>query len=79
VDIDLIGESRTYHSLSASREFDNGVIARIGVANALDEEPPRLTDRGTGTEVEVLGNSAFYSQYDWLGRRYFVNLSMNFN
>jgi iron complex outermembrane receptor protein len=79
VDIDLIGESRTYHSLSASRVFDNGVTAILGIANALDEEPPRLTDRGTGTEVEVLGNSAFYSQYDWLGRRYFVNLTMNFN
>jgi iron complex outermembrane receptor protein len=79
VDIDLTADSRTYHSLSASREFDNGVVARLGVANLLDEIPPRLTQRGTGNEVDTLGNVAFYSQYDWLGRRYFVNLTMNFN
>ena len=79
VEIDLIAEATTYHSLSASRSFDNGVIARLGVANVLDETPPRLTQRGTGNEVETLGEVAFYSQYDWLGRRYFFNLSMDFD
>ena len=78
VNIDLIAESTIYHSLSASYAFDNGLIARLGVSNLLDEEPPRMTARGTGNEVDVLGNVAFYSQYDWLGRRYFVNLTMDF-
>jgi len=78
VAIDLIAESTVYHSLSASYDFDNGLVARLGVSNLLDETPPRLTARGTGNEVDVLGNVAFYSQYDWLGRRYFVNVTMEF-
>ncbi len=78
VNIDLIGDATVYHSLSASYHFDSGLTARVGVANLLDEEPPRLTSLGTGNEVDVLGKAAFYSQYDWLGRRYFVNVTMNF-
>lgn len=78
VDIDLKAESVMYHSLSVSRDFDGGYIARLGVANALDEKPPRLTSLGTGTEVDTLGQVAFYSQYDWLGRRFFLNVSKEF-
>ena len=78
VNIDLIAESTVYHSLSASYNFENGVIARLGVANLLDELPPRMTSLGTGNEVDVLGKVAFYSQYDWLGRRFFLNLTMDF-
>jgi len=79
VNIDLIADATVYHSLSASYGFDNGLIARVGVSNLLDEQPPRMTSRGTGNEVDVLGQVAFYSQYDWLGRRFFVNLTMNFD
>jgi iron complex outermembrane receptor protein len=78
VNIDLIAEAITYHSLSAAYNFDSGLVARVGVSNLLDEEPPRLTSLGTGNEVDVLGEVAFYSQYDWLGRRFFVNLTMGF-
>jgi len=79
VEIDLTAEATTYHNLSASYDFDNGVVAMLGVANLLDEQPPRMTSRGTGNEVDVLGNVSLYSQYDWFGRRYFMNLTMNFN
>ena len=76
--IKLVADSRVYHSLSASYAFDNGVTLLAGVANATDEAPPRVTARLTSNEVDVVGQSAFYSQYDWLGRRYFVNLKMEF-
>ena len=79
VDIDLTADSRTYQNISASYDFENGLVARLGVANLLDEIPPRLTQRGTGNEVETLGNVAFYSQYDWLGRRIFANVTMSFD
>ncbi|MFT5501092.1 MAG: iron complex outermembrane receptor protein [Woeseiaceae bacterium] len=78
VEIDLIAEATIYHNLSASYNFDNGLVLRGGVANVLDELPPRMTNQGTGSEVDVLGAVAFYSQYDWLARRYFLQLSMDF-
>ena len=40
--------------------------------------PPRLSAVGTGNEVTTLGQVAFYSQYDWLGRRFFFNMSKDF-
>ncbi len=78
VDLDLTAESRMYHHFSVSREFDNGFTGRFGVANVFDEEPPRMSSYTTGSEVSVLGQVAFYSQYDWYGRRYFVDLTKAF-
>jgi iron complex outermembrane receptor protein len=78
VEIDLIAEERVYHNLSAGYDFENGLTARVGVSNLFNELPPRMTNQGTGNEVDIIGKVAFYSQYDWLGRRFFVNLSMNF-
>jgi iron complex outermembrane receptor protein len=68
-----------YHAFSVTREFENsGITAVLGVANAFDEEPPQVS---SGTlqrgELDVVGRAAFYSQYDWLGRRYYLNLSWN--
>jgi iron complex outermembrane receptor protein len=77
-DFNLVADSVVYHSLSVSYDFESGLIARLGVANVTDETPPRLTALGTSSEVDVLGKAAFYSQYDWLGRRVFVNVSMGF-
>jgi iron complex outermembrane receptor protein len=74
----LKAESVLYHSLSASYSFDNGFTALLGVANLTDEAPPRMTSWRTSNEVDIVGQSAFYSQYDWLGRRFFVNLKMEF-
>jgi iron complex outermembrane receptor protein len=78
VDLDLKAESRLYHSVSGTREFGSGYLARFGVANAFDEEPPRMSSYTTGAEVDILGEAAFYSQYDWFGRRFFVELSKTF-
>jgi iron complex outermembrane receptor protein len=76
--IDLEAEFTMYHSLSVSHDFADGWRARLGVANALDERPPRMTAWATGSEVDILGQVAFYSQYDWYGRRYFLNVSRAF-
>ncbi len=78
VAIDLKADSVVYHSLSAGYAFDNGLTALVGVANVTDEKPPRVTALGTSNEVDVVGQSAFYSQYDWLGRRVFLNLKVDF-
>ena len=51
----------------------------FGVSNIFDEEPPRLSTIGdTSGEIETVGNSAFYSQYDWIGRNFYLNLTKTF-
>jgi len=59
-----------------SRELGEHFAVRLGVSNIFDEHPPAVTS-GTG-EYNRMGNSAFYSQYDWVGRRAFVNLHATF-
>ncbi len=77
VDVVLSAPSFLYHSISASYNFDNGLTAILGVANATDKEPPRVSTLNLG-ELNTQGNSAFYSQYDWFGRRIFMNLKYKF-
>ncbi|MCB1581782.1 MAG: TonB-dependent receptor [Xanthomonadales bacterium] len=65
----------SYHTLSAGYQFaDSGWSGVLGVRNLSDKHPPVLS-RGGGTRA---GNSAFYSQYDWYGRTYFLNLRYDF-
>jgi iron complex outermembrane receptor protein len=64
-----------YHTLSYGYDHaESGWSGVIGVRNLTDKEPPRLS-RGGGTRA---GNSAFYSQYDFIGRSYFINLKYDF-
>ncbi len=65
-----------YHAFSASRRIGDNLTARLGVANAFNRKPPQVSSTGGGPLRE--GDSAFYSQYDWLGRRVYMNLSMQF-
>lgn len=76
--ITLSSDSVSYHNVSAVYVFDDlGLEVTAGVANVLDEEPPRVTTLNLG-ELSTEGNSAFYSQYDSLGRRFFINTSYTF-
>ena len=69
-----------YHNLSVSYDFENsGITALIGVANLTDEEPPRVTTQGTDDTFDSVGSVAFYSQYDWFGRRVFANVTFSFD
>ena len=72
-------DSVLYHALSASYRFEDlGLRVLVGVANLTDEAPPQVSTRGIGTNPGSVGNAAFYSQYDWLGRRAFKNLTWDF-
>ena len=69
-----------YHDLSVSYNFEDlGITALIGVSNLTDEEPPLITAQGTAAVLDVVANAAFYSQYDWFGRRFFANVTYNFD
>lgn len=65
-------KAKVYHSASITKEFEDRFELTIGVANLLDTRPPEVSG------VTELGNSPFISQYDWLGRRFFVNLGAKF-
>lgn len=68
-----------YHDFSGTYDFgDSGILATIGVANAFDEKPPQVSVQGVSNEVQHVGRSARYQQYDTLGRRIFVNLKWDF-
>lgn len=67
-----------YSSLSASYAFDNGVSLLIGGANIFDQEPPQLTRTGAGNEYAPVGNALLASNYDMLGRRFFINAKWDF-
>ena len=50
----------------------------VGGANVFDQEPPQLTRTGAGNEYLPIGNALLTSNYDMLGRRFFVNATWNF-
>lgn len=78
VRLKLDADAVIYHSISLTNTLkDYGLTTTLGVANLLDKEPPRISFRGD-SRLRREGNSAFYSQYDSLGRRVFLNLSYQF-
>ena len=74
IEVDYEIESRDYLDLYLANEFDTGLLdgltVRLGVENLLDEEPPLLPS-------QVQANTD-PSQYDVLGRRYYLNLFYRF-
>ncbi|WP_291207241.1 TonB-dependent receptor [Hyphomonas sp.] len=70
-------EDTIYHNVSLSRELPFEITVRAGVSNVFDEAPPAVTTQNLG-EYNTVGTSAFTSQYDWLGRRFFVNVNKKF-
>jgi iron complex outermembrane receptor protein len=71
-------ENVYYSNLSASYAFDSGVTLLVGGANVFDQEPPQLTRTGAGNEYTPIGNGLLTSNYDMLGRRFFVNATWDF-
>ncbi|RIJ16834.1 TonB-dependent receptor [Henriciella mobilis] len=63
-------EETIYHTFSTQYEADTWTF-RVGVANVFDEHPPAVSDADAG-------NSLIVSQYDYLGRRAFVNITKRF-
>ena len=70
-------EQVIYHSASLTRELPNGFKVRGGVSNIFDEAPPRVSTGNLG-EYNIIGQTPFESQYDWLGRSFFMSVSKTF-
>jgi outer membrane receptor protein involved in Fe transport len=74
----LDADAVIYNTFSVTKWFsDDRFKAVLGVRNAFDEAPPRVTTLGLG-ELSTAGWSAFYSQYDYYGRTFYGNVSWNF-
>jgi iron complex outermembrane recepter protein len=62
------------HTLSLRYRPDKKLEITAGVKNLLDKDPPQIS---SGAYSRV-GNSPLYSGYDFVGRRFFVNISKGF-
>ena len=67
-----------YHSLSVTRTVGEKFQITLGAAKIFDKKPPRVSTVFNGG-IAVLGQvPVFGSQYDYLGRRLFLNVRGNF-
>jgi iron complex outermembrane receptor protein len=69
----LDADAQQYHDFSVTKAFDNGITVIGGVSNAFDQAPPNITTLNYGY-TESQGTAAFYSQYDMMGRRWFMSV-----
>lgn len=63
-----------YHSLSLSRDVAERFLITLGVANLFDTPPPRVSTVVTATPPVIGQAPAFGTQYDYLGRRFFLSV-----
>jgi iron complex outermembrane receptor protein len=74
---DVTTEPKFYHSASITRRIaDDRYQVTMGIANLFDTTPPRISTAAVfGTIGQIAGLG---SQYDLLGRRFFVNVKARF-
>jgi iron complex outermembrane receptor protein len=78
--VDVVAERKIYNSASISKSFkDEQFRVVFGVANLFDTEPPKISEFGVNRrQVTNVGQAPFQSQYDFVGRRAFLNLIATF-
>ena len=76
--VDVVAERTIYHSVSLSKSFkDEQFKVILGVANLFDKHPPRVSEYGANYgSITNLGAVPYQSQYDFVGRRAFLNLKV---
>ena len=78
--VDVVAERKIYNSASISKTFkDEQFKVILGVANLFDTEPPKISEFGVNRrQVSNVGMVPYQSQYDFVGRRVFLNLKASF-
>lgn len=75
---DLDVPATFYHNISVTQEVAEGRFTiTAGVSNLFDTRPPRVSVLN-GNTISMLGPVVAASQYDFVGRRGFVNVAMKF-
>nr|WP_294851441.1 TonB-dependent receptor [uncultured Sphingomonas sp.] len=65
--------SAFYHNFSVTQEFAKRFEVTLGMSNVFNRKPPKVSG------VSTIGTApALASQYDWLGRRMFINAKARF-
>jgi outer membrane receptor protein involved in Fe transport len=68
-----------YHSASVTKAFKSlGLEATLGIRNIFDKKPPQVSVIGGTGLPTTIGPVIGTSQYDFLGRRVFFNISKTF-
>jgi len=75
-----IGVTTSYalFALSGSYRFRDRYTLRAGIENLFDRDPPRSGGNPDATPFPTVGNRGSGGTYDPLGRRAFVNVTMDF-
>lgn len=78
--VDVSVPATFYHSASVTKEFAAplNLEATLGIANLLDTKPPRVSTIGGTGIPSLIGPVVGTSQYDFIGRRVFFNVSKKF-
>lgn len=66
-----------YHNISLTQEIGDRFDITIGMSNIFDTRPPRVSILNGG-QISTLGPVVAASQYPFVGRRAFVNVSAKF-
>jgi len=74
---DLTVPATFYHSASITYDFSDRFRMTVGASNLFDTTPPRTSQVG-GDGIAQFGTGTFTSQYDLLGRRFFVNVNVRY-
>lgn len=75
---DLDVPATFYHNISVTQEIADGRFTiTAGVSNLFDTRPPRVSVLN-GNTISTLGPVVATSQYDFVGRRGFINVSTKF-
>jgi outer membrane receptor protein involved in Fe transport len=64
------------HRLSVQYKTDNNLTVTAGIRNLFDKVPPFIS--GANGFYDRVGNAPLYSEYDYYGRRVFVNVAKEF-
>jgi iron complex outermembrane recepter protein len=75
--VKIRSEPTIYHTATMQRDFDNWSIS-VGIANLFDEHPPALSTIPLSVSYTTAGTSNLQSNYDYVGRRFFLSLSREF-
>lgn len=74
---DLTTPTVFYHNASVSYDFMDGFEITAGVSNIFDRRPPRVSVFN-GAQISMLGPVVAASQYSFIGRRAFINVTADF-